>query len=109
MQITRWVLIICAGALLSWSVLRWRGTDSQHREYTVRRDMAVLAALLLVGSVADAARSGFPERAPAFIVISVALLPVAVGALWLVFRLVRAYRRLGPDSRERSLRRDQIE
>lgn len=54
--------------------------------------MALLALLLVLGVAGNAFRSRFAAGTPPFYVISVALVPVAVGAIAILARMVSVYR-----------------
>ena len=93
MPLAHWVLLIFSIALLVWSLARWKRTPDYHPEYSVRRDTALLFILLVAGVAGDAARIRFPDVSMPFLLISLCLIPVAVGAVVLLVRLIKAYRR----------------
>jgi hypothetical protein len=87
-------LVLLGGgvALLGWAVVRWRRSDPTHIDYAARRDMVSLVGLLIAGVVGDSARVSFPSGSVGFNSLSIALVPVAIAAVWLLVRLAAAYR-----------------
>jgi hypothetical protein len=92
-QFVHWILLACDVALLVWAVVRWKRTARPHPDYAVRRDMALLLLLLLVGVIGDAIRTHFQERSPGFLIASIFLIPIGGAALFILIRLFAAYRR----------------
>jgi hypothetical protein len=86
------ILLTLSIALLIWSALRWKGTPQFHPEYGVRRDTAILFALLLLGVVGDAVRVRYPDVSIPFLAISLGLIPIAIGAVAVLIRLIKEYR-----------------
>lgn len=80
-------------ALFVWSAFRWMSTANSDPEKVPRRDTFLLLALGVAGLVGDLIRSQLPDRSIGFIVCSFALAPIAVGAVWILCRLIREYRR----------------
>jgi hypothetical protein len=93
-DVFRLVFLAVGILLFAWSLLRWQFTDEAHRDYGVRRDMGLLMAIIVAGQAGDLLRTRFPEGSSGFLVCSLALLPIAVAALALLWRLFRAYRLL---------------
>ena len=87
------LLLIGAAVLFAWTAYRWRMTDSDDTEYPVRRDTCALFGMVLLGEIGDIVRSRFAEHSNASLYCSLAMLPIAVIAVYLLVRLTRAYRR----------------
>ena len=83
------------GLLFVGAIIRWAGTRKTDPERRVRGDMALLFALGLVGMVGAQVRSRYLEGTIEFWVGTAALLPVGVGVLLLLRRLLRYYREAG--------------
>ena len=93
MQIIHWILIACGAVLFIWSAARWRTTAPSHSEYGARREVTILAVLLIVGVLGDAVRERYPDGSPGFSISTFALFPVAVGALVILMRMFAAFKR----------------
>lgn len=93
MQTTHLAFLVGGAALLCWAVVRWKQTARSDADYAARRDVALLLMLLVVGVVGDAVRMRFPDRSLAFLIASMALIPLAGGAIIILIRLIGAYRR----------------
>ena len=92
MQLVHAILIACASGLLVWAVVRCRHVSGVPSDRILRRDTAVLFALALVGAIGDAVRDRFPDISAPYLGISLALVPVAIGAVVLTVRIARLYR-----------------
>jgi hypothetical protein len=93
MEPTRLICLLCGLGVMAWAFIRWKSTPRFDPERVSRRDMAMLLALFNLGLAGDLLRTRWPERSTGFLLISLLLLPVAGGALYLLIRLLRAYRR----------------
>jgi len=92
LQLVHAILLTLSVVLLIWAFARWKGTPEFHPEYGVRRDSALLFILLVAAVIGDAARTRFPDVSMPFLLISLGLIPIAVGAVVLLVRLIKAYR-----------------
>ena len=92
MKLVHWILSAGGLALLAWAAIRWKSSPSWHPEYGVRRDITLILVLLLAAVAGDAVRGQFREGSAGFLISSIVLIPVAIGALALLFRLIKAYR-----------------
>jgi hypothetical protein len=97
-QYVHWILLACGVALLIWATVRWKRTGPSHPDRAVRRDMALLILLLLIAVIGDAIRTHYLERSRGFLIASVALIPIGGAALFMLMRLLAAYRRSGAAS-----------
>ena len=93
MELVHWILLASGIALFIWAVVRWKSCAPLDPEYGPRREMTLLFALLIAGVVGDALRAKFPDGSPGFLLSSVLLIPVALGALVILFRMVSVYQR----------------
>lgn len=93
MQLVHWILILCCIPLLFWANLRCQVIAPSDGEHAARRDMVVLITLLLLGVVGDATRSRFPNISMPYLIISIAMLPVALWAIVILIRLIQVFRR----------------
>ena len=94
MQLVHWILLVSGLVLLFWATLRWSRCSREDVEYSSRRDMALLSVLLLLGVVGDSIRTRLSDVSVPYRALSIGLLPIAVGAVTLLIRLIREYRRL---------------
>jgi len=92
-ELGHWILLGVCAPLFFAAVARWRMCTQNGAERIARRDTTILVALLMLGIFGDAARSRFPDVSIPYLVISVALIPVAIAAIVLLVRLIKAYRR----------------
>ncbi len=93
MQIVHWILLAFGLALFAWSAVRWKSCAVSHPEYGARREMMLLFGLLIAGVGGDAIRARFPDGSTGFVVSSIALVPLALAALVILFRMISVYRR----------------
>jgi hypothetical protein len=78
--------------LLCVTAVRLRGTPHTHPDLAARRDTVRLMGVLAVGLGLSVVRTQFLPTSIAFILLSVALVPAGAAALWLIVRLIGAYR-----------------
>jgi hypothetical protein len=86
--------------LLLLAVMRWARTPATHSDRKARGDMAGLLALTLIGQVGALARARFPLGSTGFWLCSAALLPLALLGLFLLNRLLSAYRQTKKTTRQ---------
>ncbi|HLJ53456.1 MAG TPA: hypothetical protein VKT77_00370 [Chthonomonadaceae bacterium] len=92
MILIHWIIAGIGAGLLVWAGIRWRMCPASHPDRGARRDMAILALLLVVGVAGDAFRSRFALGSAGFYAATAALAPIAIAALAIVVRMVSAYR-----------------
>lgn len=87
------VFLALVALLLPAALVRWSRTPETHPDHEARGDTVRLLALVLIGQVGSLIRERFPFGAVGFWICTVALLPIAGIALFLIRRLLMAYRR----------------
>jgi hypothetical protein len=89
------VLAGLVAVLLLASLVRWGRTPESHPDHQARGDMTRLLALILLGLVGAMVRARLLLGGAGFWLLSLALLPIAGAALFLIWRLFGAYRQSG--------------
>lgn len=92
MSLFQGLFLGAVAALLIGAWLRWRATPRTNADYAARGDMTRLLAVILVAQALNLVRTRFAFGSAGFTLCTVLLLPLAVVALALVWRLLQAYR-----------------
>ena len=74
-----------------YSLNQWRRTQPAHPEYAIRKDVGLLALTLFIAGIGEAIRARLSENASYLLIGSLLLLPFVFVALFLCWRLYKAY------------------
>ena len=85
-------ILACSLVLLVWAEVRRQRTPAWNEEYGARRDMALLLLLVALGLGGDLVRTTFSSGSPAFLSVSIAMIVIGGAALFMLSRLISAYR-----------------
>lgn len=84
---------VCVLILLCMAVVRLKRTPHAHPDLSARRDTARLTGALTASLGLSLIQSRFLPGSIGALLLSIAAIPFGIAALWLLVRLITAYRR----------------